>query len=89
VPGANGPIALPLFESTAPSPLDFDGKRIRGTLTNADFAVNTCSDPLPGIGRPVNNIASLAFAMREGLIYANVHTSDVAGGEVRGQLLED
>jgi hypothetical protein len=39
-------------------------------------------------GRPINNIASLAFAMRDGLIYANVHTVANTGGEVRGQLLE-
>ena len=36
------------------------------------------------IGRPVNNIASLAFAMRDGLIYANVHTVAHSGGEVGG-----
>jgi hypothetical protein len=43
--------------------------------------------PTP-IGMPINNIASLAFAMRDGLIYANVHTVANSGGEARGQLLE-
>ena len=81
LPGAAGPVALGLF----PGGLIFDGERAVGTLTNADFSGANC---VPGIGRPVNNIAALAFAMREGLIYINVHTTDTASGEVRGQLIE-
>jgi hypothetical protein len=45
-------------------------------------------DCVPVIERPVNNIASLALAARDGLIYANVHTVAHSGSEVRGQLLE-
>jgi hypothetical protein len=41
------------------------------------------------IGRPVNNIASLAAAAFDGLIYANVHTLQNPAGEVRGQLISD
>ena len=82
LPGVTGPVAFGLF---SPGPLTFDGERAMGTLTNADF---TGADCVPGIGRPVNNIAALAFAMREGLIYANVHTLDNLPGEVRGQLIE-
>lgn len=79
-PGENGPVAFGLVN---PGPLTFDGRRIRGTLTNADF---TGADCLPVIGRPVNNIVSLAFAMREGLIYANLHTDVFPPGEIRGQM---
>ncbi|HWP86010.1 MAG TPA: CHRD domain-containing protein [Terriglobia bacterium] len=81
-PGANGPIAFGLF---APGPLFFDGTTAEGDLTNADFNMADC---VPQVGRPVNNIAALALAMRDGLIYANVHTTAHPGGEVRGQLLE-
>lgn len=80
--GVNGPIAFGLFD---PGPLGFDDEGAEGTLTNDDF---TGADCVPVIDRPVNNIAALAFAMRDGLIYANVHTSANPAGEVRGQLLE-
>ncbi len=61
--GANGPIALGLIN---PGNLILDGDQIRGTLTNDDFPdMDACLDP---IGRPVNNVASLAFAMRDGLV---------------------
>jgi hypothetical protein len=55
-------------------------------LTNLDF---TGADCTPIVGRPVNNIAALAFAMRNGLIYANVHTDVFPAGEQRGQMLKD
>lgn len=82
-PGQNGPI---IFGLVNPGDLQFDGKRIRGTLTNADFTGEDC---LEVVGRPVNNIAALAFAMRDGLIYANVHTDIFPAGEIRGQMLKD
>ena len=81
-PGENGPIVFGLFD---PGPLPV-GEKSKGTLTNDDF---TGLDCVPNIGRPVNNIAALAFAMRDGLVYVNVHTSFVGSGEIRGKLLED
>lgn len=81
-PGLNGPVVFGLIN---PGALTFDGRRIRGTLTNADFSGADC---LGLVGRPVNNIAALAFAMRDGLIYINVHSTDFRGGEIRGQMVE-
>ncbi|MGH8494624.1 MAG: CHRD domain-containing protein [Gammaproteobacteria bacterium] len=80
-PGQNGPV---VFGFVNPGPLEFDGRRIRGALTSADF---TGADCLEFVGRPVNNIVALAFAMRDGLIYANVHSDVFPDGEIRGQML--
>lgn len=84
-PGENGPIMVFLF-GLVPAGVTVDGELARGTRTNADF---TGADCVPAIGRPVNNIASLFFAARDGLIYANVHTLDHPAGEIRGQLVGD
>jgi len=79
--GENGGVTFGLFE---PGPLTFEDGKAKGILTNADWTGLDCN---PTVGTPVNNIASLAFAMNEGLIYANVHTEDNMPGEIRGQLL--
>jgi hypothetical protein len=79
--GVNGPVAFGLI---SPGSFLFMGDVATGTLTNADYTGANC---VPQIGRPVNNLAALALAMREGMIYANVHTSANMGGEFRGQLL--
>jgi len=81
-PGQNGPVVAFLFGPVAGT--NVNGELAAGTLTNADIAAVDCVTP---IGRPVNNLASLAFAARDGLIYANVHTVANSGGEIRGQLL--
>ena len=75
-PAVNGPVVVGLI---SPGPLSFDGKRIRGTLTNADFTGAVCSVP-------VTNIVALAFAMQNGLIYVNVHSDVTPSGEIRGQM---
>ncbi len=81
--GQNGPIAFGLEN---PGPLVFDGQRIKGILTNTDF---TGVDCIPAVERPVNNIAALALAMRDGLIYINVHSDLFPHGETRGQMLDN
>jgi hypothetical protein len=95
-PGQNGPVVVFLFPvggtAALPAPgVDSNGELARGTLTNANVrpSAATCNQPPPtGIERPVNNIASLFFAAKEGLIYANVHTVLHTSGEIRAQLLE-
>jgi CHRD domain len=79
--GENGPIVFGIFD---PGPFPVSDT-VEGFLTNADY---TGADCVPTTGRVINNLASLAFAMRDGLIYANVHTSFRPGGEVRGQMIE-
>jgi hypothetical protein len=94
--GLNGPVVFGLF---SPGDFTFDAAsgEAEGVLTNDDFTGADCD---PVIDRPVNNIAALASAMQDGLIYANVHTNDGEGdpnsgpgdfpdGEIRGQFWED
>lgn len=81
--GANGPVAFGLLN---PGPLMDIDERVRLTLTGADFSGGDC---MGSVGRPVSNIAALFFAMRDGLIYLNVHTSINPAGAVRGQMLQD
>jgi hypothetical protein len=81
-PGENGDIVLGLFD---PGPFPI-GNRVRGTVTNAD--VIPTANCVGSVDRVINNLASLAFAMRDGLIYANVHTSVFGPGEIRGQMAE-
>ena len=85
--GANGPIAFGIVDPgpAGINPADLAAGELEDVLTNADFNLVDC---IPNIGRPVSNIAALAFAMRDGLIYINVHTPDNPGGEVRGQLVQ-
>jgi len=46
----------------------------------------TTPTPAPGQGIEPGAFAEIAAAIREGLGYANVHTSKWPGGEIRGQL---
>ncbi len=82
LPGEEGPLVLGLLD---PAPLldVVDGTDI--TVDNEDMALADCR---PGIGRPVPNLAALAFAMREGLVYVQLDTLRFSRGELRGQFLE-
>jgi hypothetical protein len=80
--GQNGPVAFFLYGGPT---RDVNGLLAMGTLDNEDYTGNDCT---AAIGRPVNNIASLVLAARDGLIYVNVHTEDNPPGETRGQLWE-
>lgn len=82
--GMNGPIIVFLFGPEQPPGNDVDGLLSEGRLTNNDFEANDCN---PTCGKPVNNIASLRAAMLDGCIYANVHTVEHTGGEIRGQVV--
>jgi hypothetical protein len=79
--GVNGPVIAFLFGPADP-PENVQGRLAVGTITNDDV-IPTEGEPC---GREINNLASLYAAMLDGLIYANVHSTDNPGGVVRGQL---
>jgi hypothetical protein len=86
LPGVNGAIVVPLFDN--PAGQDVDGELNLGDqaiVENADITPPPEGDTACGV--PLNNIASLAFAMATGRIYANVHSTANPEGVARGQLL--
>lgn len=86
-PGQNGPIVVFLFPLTQGG-VDVDGVLSDGSRISADIVPGAAGCET-AIGRPIRDIASLAFAARDGLIYANVHSVQNGAGEVRGALLAD
>jgi hypothetical protein len=84
--GFNGPIVAHLF-GMIPGGFNVDGRLAKFTLTDANIVLT--ANCVPTIGRQIANVADLAQAMQEGLIYANVHTVANPGGEIRGQLKAD
>ncbi len=89
IAGKNGPVAIGLIDLLNPAndnsqDISQNGNVVSGTLRNDNFpGGDRCSGP---VGRPVNNIVSLAAAIDAGLIYWNLHTEDNPPGELRGQV---
>jgi hypothetical protein len=73
----NGPIVVDLCGDTKPACPPSPGT-VRGTITQGDIK------PQPQQG--VTTMAHLITAIRGGITYANVHTAQYPGGEIRGQI---
>lgn len=84
--GENGPIVVTLFTSSTPEGDPPADALAQGAITTANIT-DPAGDPVCGV--PINNIAALFAAIREGLIYANVHTSVNPDGEIRGQVFSN
>lgn len=83
--GVNGPIVVNLLELPG---LFGPPESVRGTvgksfISNDDIIPKTADECA---GQPINNIASLLAAIRQDLIYVNVHTTAFPPGAIRAQL---
>ena len=75
----NGPVVVFLYPDAPPAvliPGRHDGVLATGSFTAADFR-----GPLTGLG-----MDALVDALESGNAYVNVHTVQLPGGEIRGQL---
>ena len=84
--GVNGAVVAFLFGPVDPA-VDVSEGSVERTLENSDIITPATPENIEACGVPLNNIASLAFAMREGKIYANVHNTAFPAGMIRGQML--
>ena len=91
-PGANGPIVVWLYPSTAPVPGPFGAGRTNGLLAEGTITAADLVGPLAG-----HPLADLVTAMSTGHAYVNLHTNDgvdgidtgagdFPGGEIRADI---
>lgn len=95
--GANGgvsvflcgnPPAIPAPPAPTPPACPAAPATVTGTLTPANI-IGPMAQGIDPTSDAVNEFAELVRAIRNGVTYANVHSSKFPGGEVRGQLRED
>lgn len=84
--GVNGGIVVTLCDNTGGVPSRVQScpsvpATISGTITTADVTAGAANQ-----GIDAGEIAELIRAMRNGVIYTNVHTSKYPNGEIRGQI---
>ena len=84
--GSNGPITVWLYPSAPPSmliPGRSQGTLAEGTITGANV--------MPVVGNPacpgdITSFDDLIAKLQTGGAYVNVHTTQLPGGEIRGQI---
>jgi hypothetical protein len=77
---ANGGVAAFLCGGGGKDPCPPSPGTVRGTITPADVVGPT------GQGIPAGAFDELVDRIEDGVTYANVHTSQFQGGEIRGQI---
>lgn len=77
--GVNGPVVVWLYPSGLP-PQPIEG-RFSGVLATGTITADDLVGPLAGA-----SLDDLLAEMRDGNTYVNVHTAQLPGGEVRGQI---
>jgi hypothetical protein len=77
------PATIPAPQACPPAPAGGPAAVVTGTFTTADVAGPNAQLVAPG------ELAELIKAIRSGVAYANVHSTLVLGGEIRGELKAD
>jgi CHRD domain len=80
---ANGGVAAFLCGGGGKDPCPPSPATVRGTITPADVVGPTSQ------GIPAGGFDELVERIEDGVTYANVHTSQFTGGEIRGQINGD
>jgi hypothetical protein len=80
---ATPPATIPAPQACPPAPQGGPPAVLTGTFTSADVAGPNAQLVAPG------ELAELIKAIRSGVAYANVHSTLVPGGEIRGALKAD
>ena len=80
---ATPPATIPMPQACPPAPAGGPAAVLTGTFTTADVAGPNAQLVAPG------ELAELIRAIRGGVAYANVHSTLVPGGEIRGALKAD
>lgn len=80
---ATPPATIPAPQACPPAPAGGPAAVVTGTFTTADVAGPNAQLVAPG------ELAELIRAIRSGVTYANVHSSLVPSGEIRGRLKAD
>lgn len=63
------------------------GRNVNGELARGNFGVNDLLPAAVTCSPNIRTLAHLKQAMREGKIYANVHSASYPNGEIRGQVM--
>jgi hypothetical protein len=79
-PGVNGAIVIHFCGTGGKPACPPPPATLTGTATAADVV------GVPAQGIQAGDIAEVIRAIREGKAYVNVHTTNFAGGEIRGQI---
>ena len=84
--GANATIPIPTTKNGqgTPCPDTSTTSPLKGTITAASAATDIVGAPVQGIAK--GDLAAVVEAFKSGFTYAQVHTMNFPGGEVRGQI---
>src|SRR5262249_55847506 len=86
--GANGTVTIPNTpngqQTTCPTTNTDPKHPLKGTITAASAAADIIGAPTQGIAK--GDLASVVEALKSGFTYAQIHTFNFSGGEVRGQI---